>query len=147
MHAPVDIIGAQEYDLLSTECSIMREQDNGLISRRAVRQDIQQDGFPLALIWNPGDRGEHRDKAALSAPDAFSHRIEGITPMAPSNAPAVKATHGAYAPSDRRWRKVRSREVGNPAAAGGLPISSFHFSSPQPINVVSNLAFIGFEEF
>jgi len=130
MRVPVDIIGAQENDLLSTECSIMREQDNSLISRRAVRQDIYQDGFPLALIWNPGDRGEHRDKATLSAPNAFSHRIEGITPLAQSNTPSVKAAYGAHAPSDRRRGKVRPCEVGNLASVGGLPISSFRFSSP-----------------
>src|SRR5512135_130617 len=105
-----------------------------------------QDGLPLALVWDPGDRGRNRDQATLSTTNAFPHGIESVLAMAQSNAPAVKAAHGAHTPPDRRRCEVRSTKVGNVAAGRGLPIPPFRFSLPQPINVVSHRAFIGFEQ-
>src|SRR5690349_17281712 len=96
MGAPINIINAQQHDLLPTESSIVRYQHNGLISCRAVRQDMRQDGPPLALIGNPGNRGGNRDQAALSATNTLSNRIERVLAMAQSNTPAVEAAHGTH---------------------------------------------------
>src|SRR5947209_15458927 len=106
-----------------------------------------QNGLPLGLVWNPGDRGENRNKAPLSPTNAFSNRIDGIPSMAKSNAPLVKVAHSTHTSSDRRRCQVRPGNVGNLASAESLPIASLRFPLPQPIHVVSNLAFIGFEQF
>src|SRR5260221_11878550 len=105
-----------------------------------------QDGLPLALVWDPGDRGGNRDQATLSTTNAFSNGIESVLAMAQSNAPAVKAAHSAHTPPDRRKREGRAGEAGNLAAVRAGPIPPFRFSLPQAINVVSHRAFIGFEQ-
>ena len=147
MGSPINIIKAQLDNLLTAQRPIMGEQHNDLIAKRAARQHIFQDGFPLPLVGNPGNRGGNRNKATLSASNAFANRIEGISPVTEPDTPAVEAAERTDAPSDRRWCEFGPRSVGNLAAIPLLPSSLFRLSLPEPIDVVSNVAFIGLDEF
>jgi hypothetical protein len=99
----------------------MGEQHNDLIAKRAVGQHMLQDGFPLPLVGNPGNRGGNRDEAPLLAPNAFANGIEGISPVTEPDTPAVEAAERTDAPSDRRWcefgpRKPRHGWFTNPGS-------------------------------
>src|SRR5260370_42314861 len=102
MGSPIDIIKAQLDNLLTAQCPIMGKQHNDLIAQRAVCQHMLQDGFPLPLVGNPGNRGGNRDEAPLLASNAFSNRIEGISPATEPDTPAEEAAESTDAPSDRR---------------------------------------------
>src|SRR5258708_24943342 len=147
MGSPINIIKAHLDKLLTAQCPIMGEQHNDLIAKRAVGQHMLQDGFPLPLVGNPGNRGGTRDEAPLLASNAFANGIEGISPVTEPDTPAVEAAERTDAPSDRRWCEFGPRSVANLAAIPLLPSSLLRFSLPEPIDVVSNPAFIGLDEF
>src|SRR6266849_4288646 len=147
MALPVNVIDAQKDNLLPAESPIVRQQDNGLITNRALRQHIPQNGFPLAFIGNPGNRGRNRDQTSFSSTNTFSNRVDGITTMAKADTPAVKASERAHSPPDRRGSQPRAAGVEDFVSLSSFSISSFYLSLPQPIDVISDLVFVGFKQF
>jgi hypothetical protein len=146
MGTPVDIISTQEHNLLPTQRSIMREQHDSLIAKGAFREYRGQDGFPLSLVRNPGNREGSRDKTPLSATNAFSHWIEGVMSVTEPDTPTVKAAQGTDTSPNGRRRESGPGCVGNLAPVRFLPSPWFCLSLPQPIEVISNPALISLQK-
>src|SRR5260221_11386306 len=106
-----------------------------------------QDSPPLPLVWNPGDRGGTRKQTPFFTSNAFRNRIEGVSPVTEPDTPAVEAAQSADTPTNGRWREFGPGNVGNLAAIPLLPSSLLCLSFPEPIDVVSNPAFISLDEF
>src|SRR6266852_6916556 len=98
----------------------MCQQHNRLISDREPGQDILQDGFPLSLIWNPGDRCWDRDQATFLSTHSFANRVDGIPSVTQADRPAVKAAQGADPPPDRGRGEFRTGKVDNVTSINGL---------------------------
>src|SRR6266496_2201425 len=105
MRLSVNIVKAQEHNLLATQSSIMGQQHNDLISDREPRQDILQDCLPLPLIWNPRDGHLDRNETTALPTYPFTNRVDGITAMTEPDRPAVKAPQSTEAPPDGRRGK------------------------------------------